>query len=267
MSGFVVSVDADHGGRWTSLRDPGGREWLWDRPDPARDLVSPGDSFVDVGGLEECYPTIGADPDHGVVWSRPWHEVASEHGSLRHMIQVDGVTLSRTIDARRDCVVANYYLEALPGTRFVWAAHALLELKVGARLEATAGPARAWPGHKSPIDTNWPTPLGIDYAHLGPNDGSALFCLLPDRASVTARDEGDTLRFRLSCSEQPVSFGLWRNLGGYPWSASTKYRNIGVEPMLGRVFDLNAAGEGEAAVVPASGRMNWTLTIDNGEDT
>lgn len=198
MSGFVVSVDADHGGRWTPLRDPGGREWLWDRPDPARDLVSPGDSFVDVGGLEECYPTIGADPDHGVVWSRPWHEVASEHGSLPHMIQVDGVTLSRTIDARRDCVVANYHLEALPGTRFVWAAHALLELKVGARLEATPGPARAWPGHKSPIDTNWPTPLGIDYAHLGPNDGSALFCLLPDRASVTAHDEGDTLRFRLA---------------------------------------------------------------------
>ncbi len=264
MSGFAVDVDADHGGRWTSLRDPGQREWLWHRPDPARDLVAPGDPFVDVGGLEECYPTIGANPDHGLVWSRAWREVPVAQRSLQHLIQVDEVTLSRTIDARRECVVADYQLEASPGTRFVWAAHALLELKVGARLEATAGPARAWPDHKLPVDTSWPTPLGIDYANLGPNDGSAMFCLLPDRAAVTVHDGEDSLRFRLSCTQQPVSFGLWRNLGGYPWSASTKYRNIGVEPMLGRVFDLDAAGEGEAAVVPASGRVSWTLTIDNG---
>jgi len=264
MSGFVVLVDADHGGRWTSLRDPGQREWLWNRPDPARDLVAPSDPFVDVGGLEECYPTIGANPDHGVVWSRPWHEGAAEKHTLRHMIHVDGVIFSRTIHARRDCVVADYHLEAPPGTRFVWAAHALLELQVGARLEATAGPARAWPDHKSPVDTSWPAPLGIDYAHLGPNDGSAMFCLLPNRTAVAVHDGGDTLQFRLSCSQQPVSIGLWRNLGGYPWAALTKYRNIGVEPMLGRVFDLDAADEGEAAVVPASGCVNWTLTIDNG---
>src|SRR5581483_10582739 len=50
-------TDLEHGGRWTSLR-LGGREWLWQRADPARAGVAPGDAFVDAGGLEECVPTV-----------------------------------------------------------------------------------------------------------------------------------------------------------------------------------------------------------------
>ncbi|WP_181805409.1 hypothetical protein [Streptomyces shenzhenensis] len=52
---------------------------------------------------------------------------------------------------------------------------------------------------------------------------------------------------------------LWRNLGSFPESGP--YRSIGVEPMLGRVFDLAEAEEGEAAVVPATGVPSWRLTV------
>ena len=50
-----------------------------------------------------------------------------------------------------------------------------------------------------------------------------------------------------------------RNLGGFP--AADPYRSTGVEPMLGRVFDLAEAGPGDAAEVPASGAVRWRLTV------
>ncbi len=266
MTAFVVAFDAAHGGRWTQLRDPQGREWLWERPDPARNHVKPGDDFVDVGGIEECYPTIGASPDHGEFWTRPWATIETQASRLTHKIVVGGVSLRRQVTVGPKAVSAAYHLQAPPGTHFIWAAHALLELGIGAVLQAAPGPARSWPDHRNVVETEWPRPLGVDYGSLGPDDGSAMFCLLPSREEVVVSDGDDRLRFQLSCAGQPVSFGLWRNLGGYPWNAVDKYRNIGVEPMLGRVFDLAAAGPRDAAVVPPSGEVRWTLTLDNGAD-
>lgn len=266
MTGFLVTIDAEHGGRWTQLRDPQGREWLWDRPNPARNHVQPGDDFVDVGGIEECCPTIGSNPDHGELWTHPWATIEASSERLIHEVAVNGFALRRELTTGQDKVTAAYRLQAAPGARFIWAAHALLELGVGAAIHAAAGPARAWPDHHTIIETEWPRPLGIDYGTIGFDDGSAMFCLLPGRAEVTVSDTGDDLRFRLSCADQPVSVGLWRNLGGYPWNAAERYRNIGIEPMLGNVFDLDAAVEDDAAIVPASGEVRWTLTIDNGSD-
>jgi hypothetical protein len=60
----LVSVDLDHGGRWTSLH-VGGREWLWSRDEPLRAHVAPGDPFADAGGIEECVPTVRGRPDGG----------------------------------------------------------------------------------------------------------------------------------------------------------------------------------------------------------
>ena len=52
---------------------------------------------------------------------------------------------------------------------------------------------------------------------------------------------------------------IWRNLGGYP--ADHAYRSIGVEPMRGTVFDIAEARSGDAAVVPATRSLAWTLHI------
>jgi hypothetical protein len=226
------TVDLERGGRWTSLRR-GDREWLWHRADPARAEVRPGQAFVDAGGLEECIPTVRGKPDHGDAWSRPWGP--------------DGVTtadfrLSRTIRHTGGAVVADYRLVAAPGWRFIWAAHALLDLSVGARLVTPA------------------PPRGVDPALLsfGPDDGTAVGAIL-DCPAVSVVDGPDTLSFQLSAPGQPVSTALWRNLGGFP--QPDPYRSIGVEPMLGKVFDLQEAGPDDAAVVPASGECSWRLTL------
>jgi hypothetical protein len=58
-----------------------------------------------------------------------------------------------------------------------------------------------------------------------------------------------------------VSVALWRNLGGFP--GGHPYRSIGVEPMLGSVFDLaDARRDGDAVTVPADGRVDWELEME-----
>jgi len=230
---LLSTVDLLHGGRWTSLRR-GEREWLWHRADPARALVRPGQAFVDAGGLEECIPTVRGRPDHGDAWSRPWRPDG--------VVGTADFTLRRTIRHTGGAVVADYHLAAAPGWRFIWAAHALLELAVGARLVTP------------------PPPRGVDPALLefGPDDGTAVGVIL-DCPAVRVLDGPETLAFHLEAPGQPVSTALWRNLGGFP--QPDPYRSIGVEPMLGKAFDLHDAGPDEAAVVPPSGECSWRLTL------
>jgi hypothetical protein len=236
----MVTVDLDHGGRWTSLR-LGGREWLWHRPDPARGTVRPGDPFVDAGGLEECLPTVRGVPDHGALWSRPWRPPG--------VVEADGFRLSRTIRDDGATVIADYRLTGAPGRRFVWAAHALLDLSVGARLDVPPGTPVTM------VDGSAATPV----TEFGPDDGTAAGAIFTDCPSVTVVDGPDRLTFTLTAPGQPVATALWRNLGGFP--QPRPYRSIGVEPMLGRTFDLATAGPGDAAVIPASGECAWRLEI------
>src|SRR4051794_11943296 len=146
-----VAADPAHGGRWTSLR-VAGREWLWRRPDPARDSVRPGDPFVDVGGLEECIPTVRGKPDHGDAWSREWQAPSDEDA----VVDCGEFVLHRRLRSDGDAVVADYRLTAQPGFRFVWAAHALLDLGVGASVELPAGlPVRLYPEAAEALG-HWP---------------------------------------------------------------------------------------------------------------
>lgn len=259
--GFEVLVDPKHGGRWTSLTDPTGREWLWSRPDVARFEVLPGSAFVDVGGYEECFPTIGGRPDHGDVWSRPWKGVGDHLA-----VESDSCRLSRRLTAGSSGVIADYRLQGKAGYRFIWAGHALLEPTLGTRVVAPEGhQVLAWrPGHIRPIETTWPEVLGIPfYDILGPDDASAMFCVLPKLEEVTViAPDGSNLRFRIECAEQPVSFGIWRNLAGYPADGTGSYRSFGIEPMLGRVSELSGAKFLDVAIIPASGEVTWRVVID-----
>jgi hypothetical protein len=257
--------DLAHGGRWTSLSG-GGREWLWTRHDPARQTVVPGAGFVDAGGLEECLPTVRGLPDHGDVWSRPWTGTAAEgrvHGP--------GFELLRRVTEEAGAVVAEYRLSAGPGYAFVWAAHALLDVGEDAWLDAPAAtPARVypeaadmlgrpWPAGVPYLEGRWPAPLGLPLDRLGPDDGTTAGVVLRC-AAVRVVDGPDVLTLRVEAPPGvPVSTALWRNLGGFPSGAP--YRSIGVEPMLGAVFDLTEAGPGDAAVVPSSGELTWRLVL------
>ncbi|MFE2724466.1 hypothetical protein [Kitasatospora sp. NPDC059327] len=264
---LTATTDPHRGGRWTSLRG-GGREWLWHRHDGARDTVRPGDAFVDAGGLEECLPTVRGTPDHGDAWSRPWRR----DGGTDVLDHPDFVLRRGLRQDRSGALRATYHLSADPGYRFLWAAHALLDVGPGARLVAPTGTAtrvfpeaaplidRPWPANAPHLTGHWPTPLGLPLDRLGPDDGTAVGAVLTDCADVSVVDGPDTLRLTLRAdTDVPVSVALWRNLGGYP--ATDPYRSIGVEPVLGAVFDLAEAGEGDAALVPAAGELRWELTI------
>ncbi|MET8244678.1 hypothetical protein ABZV31_09820 [Streptomyces sp. NPDC005202] len=249
-----VATDPDHGGRWTSLT-AGGREWLWHRDEPRRRVVRPGDPFADAGGLEECVPTVRGLPDHGDTWSRPWRRAGEED-----VAECPDFRLTRRIGERGDAVVADYTLAAEPGYRFVWAAHALLDLSLAARI-GVVGPAvtRLYPDEGDRwVAGAWPTVDGVPLDRLGPDDGSAVGAVvLTSRVSV--HDGADTLHLSVEADGQPIAVALWRNLGGFPQGAP--YRSIGVEPMLGRVFDRAAADDGDTAVVPPTGEVAWRLTV------
>lgn len=239
-----LSAEVDHslGGRWTSLRTAH-REWLWHRPDPARAEVAPGGSFVDAGGLEECVPTVRGTPDHGDAWSRPWHETG---------VDCPGFSVRRNIGSRDGTVVADYELTAEPGYRFVWAAHALLDVSPEARLVAPVG-TPVLMTDPEPVPRSWPAGL----ASLGPDDGSAAGAVL-EHGQIRVVDGDHQLDLRVECADQPVSIALWRNLRG--WPESDPYRSVGVEPMLGRTFNRDDTTR-PVAVVPASGVVRWRMTL------
>ena len=273
-----AGYDDRHGGRWTSLAG-GGREWLWRRDDAARGSAVPGGAFVDAGGLEECVPTVRGTPDHGDAWCRPWQTTGPDISA----VTCCDFTLTRRVTHRAGAVVADYLLRADPGYRFVWAAHALLDLSPDARLDAPAGaPTRVYPDSAPPDpdprpgrhrraddgdptapspwrDGPWPAPTDVPLDRFGPDDGTAIGAVLVGCSAVRVVDGADTLTFALDCAGQPRSTALWRNLAG--WPAATPYRSTGVEPMLGSVFDLATAGPGDAATVPATGEVAWRLTI------
>jgi hypothetical protein len=252
-----VSVDLDRGGRWTSLR-LGGREWLWHREEPRRDRVTPGDPFADAGGIEECVPTIRGVPDHGDAWSRAWRDLGGGTAEVR----CRDFALRRQIIPGDNGVRARYQLDADPGYRFVWAAHALLDVSPAALLEVPGSPGvRLYPEAAPFVTVSWPGPAGLRLDRLGPDDGSAAGAIIEDCAEAVVRD-GAALRMSLHAGGGlPVSVALWRNLGGFP--SGHPYRSIGVEPMLGSVFDLaDACGDGDAVTVPADGRVEWELEME-----
>ncbi|MFC8079353.1 hypothetical protein ACFUN8_27920 [Streptomyces sp. NPDC057307] len=254
-----VTTDPAHGGRWTSLR-AGGREWLWSRDEPRRPLVAPGDAFADAGGLEECVPTVRGAPDHGDAWSRPWRRAGDEE-----WVDCPDFRLVRRIRDEADTLVVDYRLTAAPGYRFLWAAHALLDLSPRATVGIRDGaPTRLYPDDGAHwIAGAWPLVDAVPLDRLGPDDGTAVGAVVA-APEVSVRDGRDTLHLAVEAPGQPVSVALWRNLGGFP--ADAPYRSVGVEPMLGRVFDLAAAGEDDAARVPASGEVRWRLTVTAGRD-
>jgi hypothetical protein len=255
---LALAVDLEHGGRWTSLRSAG-REWLWTNPDPEvvarRGAVRPGDAFVDAGGVEECFPGVRGRPDHGDVWSRPWSGSADDAA-----VDLPGSTrLRRTIATDATGVHVDHEITGTPGTRFVHAVHALLDLSPAARLVAPTASAMIMVGDEAETLAKHPWPSGLDV--LGAADGTATCVILPACAKATVVDGDHALTFAWTFPDRPdlCSLMLWRNLGG--WPAERPYRSIGIEPMIGRTAEP-AAGDGSAACsLDASGRARWSLHL------
>lgn len=254
MNGLNLVVDAAHGGRWTSLRDGDGKEWLRRRDAPERDDVRPGDAFVDAGGLEECFPTLGGVPDHGDVWTRAW---VLEGDGLT--VRSDWYDLHRTIGVGDDQVTATYRLRGEPGRGFIWAAHPSLDLSDTARLVVPDGHAVTAYSDQGSRTGSWPMVHNTDVSTLGPADGTVTELRLRNLASATVIDGGSRFTMTIEVVSQPFGFLIWRNLGG--WPEEDPYRSIVVEPMIGHRATLAHAAPSEAGVVPPEGELTWVLRV------
>jgi hypothetical protein len=249
-----VRTDPVLGGRWTSLRSFQ-REWLWTNPDPeiaqARKRVLPGAGFVDAGGAEECFPTIRGTPDHGDAWTRTWSTDGAEH-----TVDVPEVGRVNRRISGSDPVLIDYEVTGRPGTPFLHALHALLDLSSTARITMPDSP-RITVLDVDDHEREWPN--GLDT--LGPDDGTVVCALVPGCHEVAVIDGEYVLRFAWSSEDAPdvCSLLLWRNLAG--WPAQRPYRSIGVEPMVGRAADLSTADPDACARIGTSGHFRWVLRL------
>lgn len=108
-------IELQRGGRIASLRSSSGHEWLWHRLEAShRDGIGPSGSFVDIGGVDECIPTISGTPDHGAVWSRAW-----EGSDENAIVTTEEFELPRQI-AFGNALVLGHRLLAEPGYEFIW---------------------------------------------------------------------------------------------------------------------------------------------------
>lgn len=260
-----VEVDPNLGGRWTSLRDADGHEWLWTRREPRRNEVRRGSAFVDAGGVEECFPTIAGHPDHGDAWSQAW----SRTGPTSLRFDGDDASLSRSVTIGKDSVLVDYALDAPGGYPFIWAFHALIRPSQNLRINVPEGEGMlTWPqGYEAPARiTSWPHAEPIsNFGDLSTDDGTACFALLPDRRTIVVTQQNHWLAFELEVMDQPACIGLWRNLKGYAWDGSAPYRSVGVEPMIGKHPHASRASSADLARVPDSGRLEWSLRLTLGK--
>jgi hypothetical protein len=153
-------------------------------------------------------------------------------------------------------VIIRYEVTSRPATSFLHAVHALLEVGPQARLIVPG--ARTF----TVLDDDaaprvWPSGLNT----LGPDDGTAVCVLLCDCREATVVDGDYALTFTWDSTSSPdlCSLLLWRNLRG--WPASSPYRSIGIEPMIGRAADLGQGEPADHASTDADGRFRWSLTV------
>ncbi len=261
-----VEVDLPHGGRWTSLR-AGRREWLWRNervPAPVREAASPGQPFVDAGGVEECFPCLRGPTDHGEVWARPWAGSAADAA-----VTCGELAVRRRFTRDGEELVVDYEITGPPGAGVLHAVHGLYDLSPAARLVVSAGAPVVVLDQPAPEDltcTLWPDGAGVRLDTAGPLDGQAR-CAVVDTDAVEVVDGEHRLRLAWERvrGTGPVSLVVWRNLGG--WPDGSPYRSFGIEPLLGAATDLDRAAPGELARLDADGRLDWRLRVSAWSDT
>lgn len=150
------------GGKIVELHDlRRGREWLFINSHLPIRLPEYGASYVrefDVGGFDECFPTVGECeyplapwkgtvlPDHGELWSVPWEfEILADRIRLCAAGRRLPYRMEKEVSLRRNGRVRlDYRLTHLsPHTMsFVWSSHPLLRIRSGMRIELPAESVR-----------------------------------------------------------------------------------------------------------------------------
>ncbi|MCC6630291.1 MAG: hypothetical protein IT340_23155 [Chloroflexi bacterium] len=274
-----------------------GRELLYQRADwPVLPQPPYGASFgdYDLSGFDEMFPTIDACrytggvwdgtllPDHGEVWAVPWQceavddtLVASVHGwrlpyRLEKRLALVGASAVRT-----DYTATNLAGEAL---HVLWAAHPLCACTEATRIVLPPGTTRVvntfpgsarfagygaygdWPemtttdGGRSRLDVIGPSSLGRADKYWVDGRVAAGW------AALHHTDTGEALGFAWTADTVPY-LGIWVTEGGYGG-----HYHAALEPATAAMDRPDVAARyGRASVLPAYGRLTWSLTLAIGQ--
>ncbi len=267
------------------------REWLFKSEQFPDRLPFYGANYIrdyDVGGFDECFPTVGPCvypsapwqgtplPDHGEVWSIAWR--ARVEGATIHLT-THGVRLPYRLDKsirllgdgriRFDYTATNLAPFAMP---FLWSSHPLFALRPGMRLSLPVERMRvfsapafaAHPGDMLP----WPRVNDLDLSLVPlPETGIALKIFSPPLTEGWAvlSDPSDGAAFRFEFEPSAIThLGLWVNYGG--WAGATGAPpgfNLALEPCIGAPDTLDTAviDWGEHGTLAANASHDWWLEI------
>src|ERR1035437_308789 len=264
-AGLELAVAPALGAKVVSLKNMyTGREWLWH---PASGLKlfqnQPGDDFSlsTLVGWDECLPTIApctwkdrSFPDHGEAWNLAWNLDAGawECGVLKTSVRlpVSSFHFTRTLQLRGNSLTVEYVLEnpAPVAQEFLWAAHPLLALHEGDRLDLTDETRLLLDGN------SWLESLAFKEdspacakLYAGP--------LRQGRAGVFNSRTGDRLTFEWDTAECNT-LGLWLTRGG--WHG---HHHLALEPANGAPDSLAvAAPEGKrCGIIPPNSQKTWRI--------
>jgi len=267
-----------------------GRQWLSENAALPYRLPEYGANYVrdfDVGGLDECFPTVGACyapaapwkgtplPDHGEVWALPW---AVRLGGEILRLSTYGVRLPYRLEksirllgggkVRFDYKASNLSPFPMP---FLWSSHPLFALRPGMeirlptpRLRVFAAPTPGFPAHHGDL-VDWPHP---DLTPVpGPDAGLIAKLFSPPLTEGWAElvDSADGAAFRFEFDPGQVThLGLWLNYGGWAGvPGAAPYFNLGLEPCIGAPDTLDTAVDhwGEYGLLPPTGSLAWWLQM------
>jgi galactose mutarotase-like enzyme len=267
------------------------REWLFVNPALPYRLPEYGASYVqdfDLGGFDECFPTVGDCaypigpwkgtplPDHGEVWSIPWR-ARQEGESLR--LTTYGVRLPYRLEksirllgegrTRFDYRATNLTPFPMP---FLWSSHPLLALRPGMRLHLPVTEMSVYDASSAPDcrgDTiAWPRFEDRDLSQVPEPDAGVAVKLFPPPLSegwAELCDPADSARFRFEFDPRLVThLGVWINYGGWAGVPRAEpYFNLGLEPCIGAPDRLDTAVHqwGAYGQLPPGGRLEWWLRI------
>jgi len=274
------------GGKITNLRRRKGREWLWRHPDRELSWAPEDGSFPDVGGWDECFPTIAPSPmpgaapgepllpDHGELRNLPWHHdiLETPAGTL---LTARAVGVLLPYEFQRDIIVppsgAEIRLEYRLFHRgeapfpWIWAAHPIIAAPAGMTLtlptvhEVRVDHAVERPD--LPADTTVPWPLdGESHSWTVPATqgwSAKLFGDIGASGTVVLTDprRGEQLQIGVDPSAVP-QVGLWIDATG-------PLTRIGIEPCIGAPDRLDrAVAEWGSAARSAPGEVRkWGVTL------
>jgi galactose mutarotase-like enzyme len=228
-----------------------------------------GEAFVAAGlsGWDECLPTIDpcvvdgvALPDHGSVWSRPWHPVGD--GWLGVDVDTPPLTFRRRLTATSDGLRLDYRLRSRADRRtpVLWATHPQLLAPQGT--EVTVDPSRPAVVEVQPrreVQVDWSEVAAMASVAAG---AFRKVYLLPDERADSAtvqRADGSWLRLAWDPALVP-HLGVWFDAGAF-----ARQPVVALEPGVGWYDALDrAAANGTALQLAPGAETGWWLEVTSG---